>query len=243
MKNFNKNTKIKGCLPLFLLLLVCSCKKESTNIGLDLIGDESLANAINVEYRDLSFRTVADDTFIVNDLSSSILGIINDPVFGESKASLVVQPQLTETGINLVGNTIDSIQLELVFDIRQTVDAGDRIISYELNYGDIQSEITIDVYRLDEDLTDEDYSSNYIPNTGVKVGEYTGRFNLDSIKREIDGEVVTLSPRMTIDLDDVFGQEILDYEELVFSSNDEFIKVMNGLAELGVKENMIPMVN
>ena len=34
---------------------------------------------------------------------------------------------------------------------------------------------------------------------------------------------------MTIDLDDVFGQEILDYEEQVFSSNDEFIKVMNGL--------------
>lgn len=229
MKNFNTNTKIKGCLPLFLLLLVCSCKKESTNIGLDLIGDESLANAINVEYRDLSFRTVADDTFIVNYLSSSLLGIINDPVFVESKASLVVQPQLTETGINLVGNTIDSTQLELVFDIRQTVDAGDRIISYELNYGDIQSEITIDVYRLDEDLTDEDYSSNYTPNKGVKVGEYTGRFNLDSVKREIDGEVVTLSPRMTIDLDDVFGQEILDYEEQVFSSNDEFIKVMKGL--------------
>ena len=69
----------------------------------------------------------------------------------------------------------------------------------------------------------------YTPNKGVKVGEYTGRFNLDSVKREIDGEVVTLSPRMTIDLDDVFGQEILDYEEQVFSSNDEFIKVMKGL--------------
>ena len=229
MKSFNLNTKIKGCLPLFLLLLVCSCKKESTNIGLALIGDESLENAINVDYRDLSFRTVADDTFVVNGLSSSLLGLINDPIFGESKASLVVQPQLTETGINLAGNTVDSIQLELVFDIRQTVDAGDRIISYELNYGDIQSEITIDVYRLDEDLTDEDYSSNYTPNMGTKVGEYTGRFDLDSVKREVDGEAVTLSPRMTINLDKAFGQEILDYEDFVFSSNDEFIKVMKGL--------------
>ena len=87
--------RTRGCLPLFLLLFLFSCKKESTDIGLDLIGDESLANAINVEYRNLSFRTVADDTFIVNSLSSSLLGIINDPFFGESKASLVIQPQLT----------------------------------------------------------------------------------------------------------------------------------------------------
>ena len=221
--------KTKGYLPLFLLLIVFSCKKESTNIGLDLIGEESLANAINVEYRNLSFRTVADDTFVVNGLSSSLLGIINDPVFGESKASLVVQPQLTETGINLAGNTIDSTQLNLVFDLYQAVDEGARITNYELRYGDLQSEITIDVYRLDEDLTDGDYSSNYVPKTGVKVGEYTGRFNLDSVKREIDGEIVTLSPRMAINLDYVFGQEILDYNELVFSSNEEFIKVMKGL--------------
>ena len=145
--------KTKGYLPLFLLLVVFSCKKESTNIGLDLIGEESLANAINVEYRNLSFRTVADDTFVVNGLSSSLLGIINDPVFGESKASLVVQPQLTETGINLAGNTIDSTQLNLVFDLYQAVDEGARITNYELRYGDLQSEITIDVYRLDEDLT------------------------------------------------------------------------------------------
>ncbi|MDG1721210.1 MAG: DUF4270 family protein, partial [Bacteroidia bacterium] len=218
-----------GCLPLFLLLFLFSCKKESTDIGLDLIGDESLANAINVEYRNLSFRTVADDTFKVNSLSSSLLGIINDPVFGESKASLIVQPQLTETGINLNGNTIDSTQLNLVFDLYQTVDEGTRITNYELNYGDVESELVFDIYKLGEDLSDEIYFSNYTPSLGTKIGEYSGKFDLDSVKREIDGEVVTLSPRMTIKLDNTFGQEILDYDETTLSSNDNFIEIMKGL--------------
>ena len=218
-----------GCLPLFLLLFLFSCKKESTDIGLDLIGDESLANAINVEYRNLSFRTVADDTFKVNSLSSSLLGIINDPVFGESKASLIVQPQLTETGINLNGNTIDSTQLNLVFDLYQTVDEGTRITNYELHYGDVESELVFDIYKLGEDLSDDIYFSNYTPSLGTKIGEYSGKFDLDSVKREIDGEVVTLSPRMTIKLDNTFGQEILDYDETTLSSNDNFIEIMKGL--------------
>jgi len=221
--------RTRGYLPLFLLLVVFSCKKESTNIGLDLIGDESLANAINVEYRNLSFRTVADDTFTVNGLSSSLLGIINDPVFGESKASLVVQPQLTETGINLNGNTIDSAQLNLVFDLYQSVDEGTRITNYELNYGDVESELVIDIYKLGEDLSDDIYFSNYTPSLGPKVGEYIGKFDLDSVNREIDGEVVTLSPRMTIKLDNTLGQEILDYDETTLSSNDNFIEAMKGL--------------
>ena len=141
MKSFYKNTKLKRYLSLFLLLAVYSCKKESSNIGLDLIGDGSLANSSGVEYRNLTFRTVADDTFSVNGLRSSLLGIMNDPVFGASKASLVIQPQLTETGINLTGNVIDSTQLNLVFDLRQNVDEGNRIVSYELNYGDLESEV------------------------------------------------------------------------------------------------------
>ena len=221
--------KIKGYLPLFPLLVVFSCKKESTDIGLDLIGDESLANAANVEYRNLTFRTVADDTFKVNGLSTSLLGIMDDPVFGESKASLVVQPKLRETGINLNGNIIDSTRLNLVFDLYQTVDEGSRVTSYELNYGDIQSEIILDVYRLDEDLSDEDYFSNYSPSIGTKVGEYNGKFNLDSVKKEVDGEIVTISPRITIEFDNSFGQEILDYDESVFSTNEDFTEVMKGL--------------
>ena len=35
VKSFYKNTKLKRYLPLFLLLAVYSCKKESSNIGLD----------------------------------------------------------------------------------------------------------------------------------------------------------------------------------------------------------------
>jgi hypothetical protein len=230
VKSFYKNTKLKRYLPLFLLLAVYSCKKESSNIGLDLIGDGSLANSSGVEYRNLTFRTVADDTFSVNGLRSSLLGIMNDPVFGASKASLVIQPQLTETGINLTGNVIDSTQLNLVFDLRQNVDEGNRIVSYELNYGDLESEVIIDVYKLEEDLSDTtNYLSNYNPTLGAKVGEYTGTFDLDSAKREIDGEVVTLTPRMTIPLNNDFGQEILDFDESTLNSNKNFVKAMKGL--------------
>lgn len=230
MKSFYKNKNLKRYFPLFLLLAAYSCKKEQSGIGLDLIGGESLANSSKVEYRDLIFRTVPDDTFSVNSLSSSLLGLMNDPVFGASKASLVIQPQLIETGINLTGNVIDSTQLNLVFDLTQNVDEGNRIVSYDLNYGDPESEVIIDVFRLEEDLSDTtNYLSNYNPILGVKVGEYTGKFDLDSAKREIDGEVVTIAPRMTITLNNNFGQEILDFDETILNSNENFVKAMKGL--------------
>jgi hypothetical protein len=63
----------------------------------------------------------------------------------------------------------------------------------------------------------------------VKVGEYTGKFDLDSAKREIDGEVVTVAPRMTITLNNNFGQEILDFDETILNSNENFVKAMKGL--------------
>ena len=230
MKSFYKNKKLKRYFPFFLLLAAYSCKKEQSGIGLDLIGGESLANSSKVEYRDLIFRTVPDDTFSVNSLRSSLLGLMNDPVFGASKASLVIQPQLIETGINLTGNVIDSTQLNLVFDLTQNVDEGNRIVSYDLNYGDPESEVIIDVFRLEEDLSDTtNYLSNYNPILGVKVGEYTGKFDLDSAKREIDGEVVTIAPRMTITLNNNFGQEILDFDETILNSNENFVKAMKGL--------------
>ena len=89
--------------------------------------------------------------------------------------------------------------------------------------------MVFDIYKLGEDLSDDVYFSNYTPSLGPKIGEYSGKFNLDSVKREVDGEVVTLSPRMTVKLDNTFGQEILDYDETTLSSNDNFIEIMKGL--------------
>ncbi len=229
MKKLKLNIITKGYLPLFFLIALFSCKKESTEIGLDLIGDESLANAINIEYSNIICRTVSDDTFSVNTLTSSLLGIINDPVFGESKASLVVQPLLKETGINLNNTTLDSIKLVLTYDLTQVVSTPTEYVAYDIHYGDLTSEIILDVFKLDESLNNDIYYNDYTPILGNQVGTFVGKFNLDSVKSIIDGESIMLSPRISITLDHSFGQEILDFDEAAFNTNDNFIASLQGL--------------
>ena len=129
------NYKVKGLLPLFFLLAFWGCKKESTNVGLELVGDGISKGEKDTTFFASKVRTVESDSLPTSRLPSNILGVVQDPVFGLSKASLVVQPRLKEVGIELAGNTIDSIRFNLNYDLS----AG------PMTLGDINSEIAIDI--------------------------------------------------------------------------------------------------
>jgi len=88
------NYKVKGLLPLFFLLAFWGCKKESTNVGLELIGDGISKGESDTTFFASKVRTVESDSLPTSRLPSNILGVVQDPVFGLSKASLVVQPRL-----------------------------------------------------------------------------------------------------------------------------------------------------
>lgn len=224
----NFKIKVKGLLPLFFLLAFFGCKKESTEIGVGLRDDLGGINSTSVRYQNVICRTVSDDSFRTDILTANILGLINDPVFGLSKASLIIQPRITETGDDLSGKTIDSIKLFIRYNQIQTVG----IDPYLLTYGNVESELEIDVYTLADAVASSDtFYSNYSPVLNTKVGQFSGELRFfDSLETVVEGSIVKSAPQMVITLDNSFGQEIMDFGSDAYNSDSSFVKYLKGLA-------------
>lgn len=208
------NIKSKGLLPLFFLLVFWGCKKETTDIGVDILGDGNL-NSIEVLITDISARSVRDDSSRTDNLSSNTLGVVNDPIFGLSKSCLIVQPRLTQFGTDDTPKSIDSVKLILKYDYEQNVLGNNNI----LKYGDINSVLVMDVYKLNEDLVDTvKYYSTFKPELGDIVGTFTGSFNFSD------------STSLEIMLNNSFGQEMLDWNSDIYKDEAKFLKTLKGLA-------------
>ena len=228
MKTNILNNRVKGVLPLFFLLGLFSCKKETTEIGANLRQDKGGINSINVQYTDIASRTVAGDSFVLVPGAPRILGVINDPLFGLRKSSVVVQPRLSELGGDFNNVVADSIDLILRYDRIQLV--GNQ--AFSLQYGDTNSVITLDIYQLDEVLEQDSlYPVNYNPQLGNKIGEYTGTFNINTTTSGVvDGDTVTFLPELKVRLDQSFGQQLVDLDPSSFSDQESFASAIKGIA-------------
>ncbi|MEY2924215.1 MAG: hypothetical protein RLZZ337_763 [Bacteroidota bacterium] len=218
---------IKGLLPLFFLAAIWGCNKEGTDIGVNLRPDGGLINSITEELTLITCRTISEDSIRTDSLNSNILGAINDPEFGTSVASLIMQPRIDESGFDLNGNTIDSAVLTLKYDKAQILGGIENVLSY----GDLSSEIEIDVYKLDETLdVDRQYYSNFNPVLGSKIGSFKGTFNFfDSVWVKINGDSSRVSPQLNIRLNNSFGQEMLDQPASTYASVDDFLTYLKGI--------------
>jgi len=217
----NFKIKAKGLMPLFFLLVFVACKKESTQIGAGLSGDLDGISSENVSYQNILTRTVLDDSLSSDNLVTNILGVINDPIFGYGKASLIVQPLLTEEGGDFANKNIDSVVLVLNYDIEQVVG----FIPKLLRYGDMESELEIEVYQLQDTLENKRHTHRFNPALGSKLGQFTGKFSFDSVSRVIKGEVVKVAPQMSITLDNSFGTTLFNS----VSSTTAFNNAIKGL--------------
>jgi hypothetical protein len=220
----NKNNfkiKAKGLIPLFFLLIFFgACKKESTQIGVGLSGDLTGSDTM-VTYQNIITRTVLDDSLSSDNLATNILGVINDPIFGYGKASLVVEPLLTEEGGDFTNKEIDSVVLVLNYDIEQVVGFFPKL----LRYGDMESELEIEVYQLQDTLENKRYTHKFNPTLGAKLGQFTGKFSFDSVSRVVDGESIKVAPQMSITLDNSFGTTLFNN----VSSTTAFKNALKGL--------------
>ena len=213
------NYKVKGLLPLFFLLAFLGCKKESTNVGLALVGGTSDGENDTAFFAS-KVRTVESDSLSTSRLPSNILGVVQDPIFGLSKASLVVQPLLKEVGVKLEDNTVDSIRFHLNYDLT----AGPMVL------GDINSEVALDVYRLDQSVTvDSIYTHRFRPALGEKIGEFIGKFDLTTNRTLIGEDTIANSPQLTFLLDNTFGQKLIDSSTTIFASNTGFLSFLKGI--------------
>lgn len=206
------------------LLLFQACKKDG------VLNPEFAENTTSLVFSDTStVRTYTEigDTILADNISTGLVGLYKDSVFGTSTASLHVQPLLPSNSL-VFGNDNDVLVTDSV------------VLSLEYNgaYGNITVPQTLEVFRIDEELDDsKSYYSNAIIQTLPSIlGTKTFTPNVDSSVRVIrpnqvgGSDTVSLSPQLRIKLDNSLGDEILSESgQDAVANNDNFTKFLKGL--------------
>ena len=197
-------------LGFFFSLVLFSCTDPDL-IGLE-IQPESDQIVISTNSHEGIFFTelssVKEDSVRTDENSLNLLGSLNDPVFGESKASFSTQLLLSESAIDFGDNPV-LVSAELS-------------LTYAGFYGDSTQQMEIEVAKLDQSIyVDSAYYSNHIleateiiathsfypygsdPDT---LGKYTLKVNLDNL-----------------------GQEILNASSEDLTDNNSFIEYLKGI--------------
>ena len=128
------------CACLLSIVAATSCKKHSDNVYLPSDATGDFDGYRHMDTLTVFTSTVREDSLRTDSLSHNLLGVINDPVFGESKASSFAQFRLPQVGNVISSQTLDSVVLFLQFT------------SPTAYYGDLNTNFGFKVYELDQSM-------------------------------------------------------------------------------------------
>lgn len=208
-----RKMKISFSALCFLALSLCffSCRKNNSDIGLDLIDDQ-----LGVEYTEAAYlqaHTIEEDSLVTSNRSQTQLGYYDDPVFGKTIASIYSQFLLSTTSPNFGAATCDSVILTMTFKGFYGTLAPQRFMVYTLN----------DLLYKDSLYYDHDTASVNTSNLIADRVIYPQPF--DSIF--VNGD--TLPPRLRIPLSTAFGDYLLSASAGDLSSNSSWLNYFKGL--------------
>lgn len=220
---------IRKDLLIFLisLFILQACKKEG-DIGLEQqIDEEGLSGAL-IDTSTIRTFSVKDDSLISSRYVRNQLGEFQDPLFGNTKASIAFQAVLSQNNVNFGTNPVlDSIVLVMGYIVDNTA----------RYYGDTNSVMEINVQQLDEDITEDSvYYSNRVFRTKSEIiGTVNYRPNpkdsitVQNIRDGRPDTVAKLPPHLRIRLKDSFGQELLSKSGSIdLSENTVFLNTYKG---------------
>tara|TARA_R110002049_G_scaffold37208_1_gene117542 strand:+ start:106495 stop:108138 length:1644 start_codon:yes stop_codon:yes gene_type:complete len=147
--------KFKALLPtcsvLCIVLSFVGCDKDFSTVDSDVIG-EGNANfdAPNITIPVTAYNKKLDSVQISN-LGPSLLGIFNDPVYGQSKASIVTQIKQAANSPDFGANpVIDSVVLRIPYYSKVTganTETGETLYALDSLYGNPEAKFKISIYR------------------------------------------------------------------------------------------------
>ena len=225
---YRAKTKLQYLLPLIVIIFATSCRKSEDTAGADIVGPRNPFNLVYTDTLGLVCYTSTADSFSTKNLSSYLLGNINDPALGESQANIYTNVSLPVNqfsfGQGFTG--IDSIVLQVTYASPT---------AYSGNLSSLQS---IKVYEMDEQLlsaSDSPYFSTrsykYLP---TSIGEYAGNYSniADSVKVKLNNQTIAYAPHLRLKItDNNFIQRIANGEASgLFLDNTSFQKTLKGFA-------------
>ncbi|HOI86538.1 MAG TPA: DUF4270 domain-containing protein [Lentimicrobium sp.] len=199
---------------LMIAALITACKKEPDLIGLDLLPEGDYLGMSFTDTTTIIAYTLAEDSLPSDELSTSILGYMNDPVFGRTMASFYTEYRLPANNVSFGANAVaDSVVLTLV---------------YSGVYGDSLSQHTIKVYELSDTLGFDKtyYSNSEVAYNPIPIGQVTFVPNLKAAD-SVDGKY--MPPHLRITLSQQYASKLMNASDSTLSSNAYFREVFKGL--------------
>lgn len=206
------------------------CKNDDTNLGLDLLPTNGQINAQLADTFSIFSWSVPADSVQTDNLSTSIVGALNDPEFGVSASNLYMQLLLPEINLNFgTSPVLDSCVLVLQYGNQPW-------------YGNISSTQKLNVYRVAEDLkADNAYYHNTPIALAEKIGTWQGTFSpKDSVRLVEKGDTLVYPPELRIRLNASFANELLNASPSVYGSNTAFLQYLKGIALVPATGSIAP---
>lgn len=205
---------VKSIVFIAFISLIWSCKKEPDLLGLDLIPENELLNHDVIDTITIIART-ENDTLLTKNTATSLLGSIDDPVFGKTSASIYTQYLIAVANHKFGTNPVaDSIFLTL---------------PYKGIYGKLDAYQTVKIYEVTDTLS---HNVNYFQYSTLPVGaELIGESTFvpnttDSVY--IDGEKTVPLMRIPLSLD--FANRLMHpAADSIYTNNRNFVKTYKGL--------------
>ncbi len=180
---------------------------NSDEIGLNLTPPGDRFHYIVDSTTVISASTLRQDSITTEKRTSSLLGCMNDPIFGRSTANLLTQ-------LRLSSNNVD-------FGVNPQIDSAMLLLKYQDYYGDTSALQSMRIYELTQNLFfDSTYYSNLnmtgFYNPAVTVGDfsYYPKPGQDSV---------------LIRLFDEFGNKLLNTDTANLSDNTAWLAFFKGL--------------
>lgn len=146
-----------------LILSFNACDKDFTEIGTDVIGNSHFSTN-SISYPVISFNKKLAPVQS-NNLSSSLLGVYNDPIYGVSSADVLSQMSLQSSpyGVDI---QLDSVVLTVPYYSHVNSDDPtdeDNHVNYILDsiYGNTETDMKLSIYQNNFFLDDFDASSDF----------------------------------------------------------------------------------
>ncbi len=215
-------------LSAVLSLLIFSCTKEITPIGINLIDPLELLSMGYTDTVQINAYTIYDDSIYTQNLTLNNsayiqLGSMYDPIFGRTTADLYSRLYITEARTR--------------FGTSPVFDSAYLYLPYAGSYGDTLSNMTFRVFALTEGIIDSVHVNSYntLSYDPVPIGEVTFQ------PKPHDSAFyngVKQAPMIRIPINSKFGNKVLSITDTTtLNTNTDFIKTFKGICIIAQPQN------
>ncbi len=213
------NSRIVFTLFLLCALVVASCKKHNDNV---FLANEATIGFDGYSYTDtfkLLTSTIREDSIKTDSLSHNLAGVINESIFGSSRASSFFQFRFQVPNNVISTQKLDSVVLFLQFT------------SPTAYYGDLNSDMAFDIVELNEAMSgarshsNQSYSYDALP-----IGSFSGKLKpADSITIREGTKNVRIAPTIRIKLSSAFATKLFSAGAGNLDAQENFLNYFKGL--------------